>query len=142
VHHGNLVPAERLLAGLPLLPVPATLIAAGPGHAPRLLPHLARARHARGLARTAAYLQPKVIASSIALVACAAAGTVAVVHGHAATATTTSTPRATGPAVSQLKSYLQAVYDRYRLPVWLTEFALASFSGTRPSRPASSRPPS
>jgi hypothetical protein len=41
---------------------------------------------------------------------------------------------ATGPAVSQLKSYLQAIYDRYRVPIWLTEFALASFSGT-PSFP-------
>jgi hypothetical protein len=34
---------------------------------------------------------------------------------------------ATGPAVSQLQSYLQAVYARYHLPIWLTEFALASF---------------
>jgi Glycosyl hydrolase catalytic core len=51
----------------------------------------------RALARTAGYLQPKVIASSFALVACATAGTVAAVHGHAATATTISTPR-TRPA--------------------------------------------
>jgi RNA polymerase sigma factor (sigma-70 family) len=96
-HHDNMVPAERLLAGLPLLPVPMALIAAGPGHAPRRLRHLARARHARTLTRTAAYLQPKVIASSIALVACATAGTVAAVHGHAVTATTISAPR-TRPA--------------------------------------------
>jgi RNA polymerase sigma factor (sigma-70 family) len=34
---------------------------------------------------------------------------------------------ATGPAVSQLKSYLQAIYARYHLPVWVTEFALARF---------------
>lgn len=35
---------------------------------------------------------------------------------------------ATGPAVSQLRSYLQAVHARYHKPIWLTEFALASFA--------------
>ncbi|KAB1946750.1 hypothetical protein F8271_06105 [Micromonospora sp. ALFpr18c] len=35
---------------------------------------------------------------------------------------------ATANAVNQLRSYLQAVHDRYRLPVWLTEFALIDFS--------------
>ncbi|WP_433893470.1 sigma-70 family RNA polymerase sigma factor [Streptomyces sp. CA-111067] len=36
-------------------------------------------------------------------------------------------------AVSQLKSYLQAVYNRYHKPIWLTEFALIDFAngGTR-----------
>ncbi|MET7669633.1 glycoside hydrolase family protein [Micromonospora luteifusca] len=34
----------------------------------------------------------------------------------------------TANAVNQLKSYLQAVHDRYRLPIWLTEFALIDFS--------------
>jgi RNA polymerase sigma factor (sigma-70 family) len=42
---------------------------------------------------------------------------------------------ATGPAVSQLESYLQATYARYHLPIWLTEFALARF-GASPSFPA------
>jgi RNA polymerase sigma factor (sigma-70 family) len=37
---------------------------------------------------------------------------------------------ATGAAVSQLQSYLQAVYSRYHLPIWLTEFALANFGGS------------
>jgi RNA polymerase sigma factor (sigma-70 family) len=37
---------------------------------------------------------------------------------------------ATGPAVSQLESYLRAIYARYRLPIWLTEFALARFGGS------------
>ncbi|GLW12568.1 hypothetical protein Misp01_76960 [Microtetraspora sp. NBRC 13810] len=38
----------------------------------------------------------------------------------------------TGPAVNQLKSYIQAVYQRYRKPIWLTEYALIDFSdGTR-----------
>ena len=42
---------------------------------------------------------------------------------------------ATGAAVSQLRGYLQAVYARYHKPIWLTEFALASFGGT-PGFPA------
>jgi len=33
-------------------------------------------------------------------------------------------------AVGQLRSYLQAVYDRYRLPIWLTEYALMRFGPT------------
>jgi len=37
---------------------------------------------------------------------------------------------ATGPAVGQLESYLQAIYARYRKPIWLTEFALANFGGS------------
>jgi RNA polymerase sigma factor (sigma-70 family) len=34
----------------------------------------------------------------------------------------------TAAAVSQLKSYIQAVYDRYHKPIWLTEYALIDFS--------------
>jgi Glycosyl hydrolase catalytic core len=37
---------------------------------------------------------------------------------------------AAGPAVAQLRSYLRAIYARYRLPVWLTEFALIRFGST------------
>jgi RNA polymerase sigma factor (sigma-70 family) len=38
----------------------------------------------------------------------------------------------TTEAVSQLRSYLQSVYNRYHLPIWLTEYALIDFSnGTR-----------
>jgi hypothetical protein len=38
----------------------------------------------------------------------------------------------TADAVSQLRSYLTAVYDRYHKPIWLTEFALIDFAhGTR-----------
>jgi hypothetical protein len=40
----------------------------------------------------------------------------------------------TGPAVSQLESYLQAVHARYHKPIWLTEFALANF-GASPQTP-------
>ncbi|MEV7342242.1 sigma-70 family RNA polymerase sigma factor [Streptomyces sp. NPDC093544] len=38
----------------------------------------------------------------------------------------------TPQAVDQLKSYLEAVYQRYHKPIWLTEYALIDFSqGTR-----------
>ena len=37
---------------------------------------------------------------------------------------------ATGPAVAQLKSYLQAIWARYHLPIWLTEFALIRFGSS------------
>ncbi|MEV7289871.1 sigma-70 family RNA polymerase sigma factor [Streptomyces sp. NPDC093252] len=38
----------------------------------------------------------------------------------------------TAQAVDQLTSYLAAVYERYRKPIWLTEYALIDFSqGTR-----------
>ncbi|WP_329103599.1 glycosyl hydrolase [Micromonospora sp. NBC_01699] len=30
-------------------------------------------------------------------------------------------------AVNQLRQYIQAVYNRYKLPIWLTEFALMNF---------------
>jgi RNA polymerase sigma factor (sigma-70 family) len=36
---------------------------------------------------------------------------------------------AAGPAVQELESYLQAIYARYHLPIWVTEFALTSYSG-------------
>lgn len=35
----------------------------------------------------------------------------------------------TANAVSQLRSYLQAVHDRYHKPIWLTEYALIRFGG-------------
>ena len=35
----------------------------------------------------------------------------------------------TTQAVDQLQAYVQAVYDRYHLPIWLTEYALINFSG-------------
>jgi Glycosyl hydrolase catalytic core len=37
---------------------------------------------------------------------------------------------ATGAAVGQLQSYLQAVWNRYHKPIWLTEFALIRFGAT------------
>ncbi|MET8119412.1 sigma-70 family RNA polymerase sigma factor [Micromonospora sp. NPDC005189] len=38
-------------------------------------------------------------------------------------------------AVNQLRQYLQAVYQRYRKPIWLTEFALIRFDGGRQQFP-------
>ena len=96
---GDMVPAERLLGGLPLLPVPATLaggaLAGLAGRVPgRWLARGARrgatrhARHARLLPKGAAALQPKLVAASLAVVTCAAGGTVAAVHSHHAAAPT------------------------------------------------------
>ena len=39
-------------------------------------------------------------------------------------------------ATNQLRGYLQAVYDRYHKPVWLTEYALIDFSGPVPRYPS------
>jgi hypothetical protein len=39
-------------------------------------------------------------------------------------------------ATGQLRSYLQAVYDRYHLPIWVTEYALTDFSGPTPRYPS------
>jgi hypothetical protein len=36
----------------------------------------------------------------------------------------------TGPAVSQLQSYIESVWNRYHKPIWLTEFALWRFDPT------------
>ncbi|MCP2163600.1 glycoside hydrolase family protein [Goodfellowiella coeruleoviolacea] len=38
-------------------------------------------------------------------------------------------------AVDHLRGYLQAVWDRYHKPIWLTEFALIDFSGATPRYP-------
>jgi RNA polymerase sigma factor (sigma-70 family) len=42
----------------------------------------------------------------------------------------------TGPAVQQLETYLQAIYDQYHLPIWVTEFALTNYGGSTPTFPA------
>ncbi|TXL90061.1 RNA polymerase [Streptomyces sp. IB2014 016-6] len=38
-------------------------------------------------------------------------------------------------AAEQLRGYLQAVHDRYRKPIWLTEYALIDFAGGTPRYP-------
>ena len=43
----------------------------------------------------------------------------------------------TADAVSQLRSYLQAIHARYRLPVWLTEYALINFGAGAAGYPSS-----
>jgi RNA polymerase sigma factor (sigma-70 family) len=87
----DLIPAERLLGGLPLLAVPAALhgrtltqalrwparaATAGGAHAVR------HAGRARPLSRTALSMQPKLVAVSLAVVTCAAGGTFAVARAH------------------------------------------------------------
>ncbi|MFI8193234.1 glycoside hydrolase family protein [Streptomyces sp. NPDC085946] len=42
-------------------------------------------------------------------------------------------------ATGHLRSYLQAVYDRYRKPIWLTEYALTDFSSGTPRYPSRSQ---
>ena len=98
----RMIPAERLLAGLPLLAVPAglagrtlSLVAGGPfaraaaaGHSAQAtgsngLSGLRAARHARILAKgSAVSMPPKLVAVSVAVVTCAAGGTFAVTHAH------------------------------------------------------------
>jgi RNA polymerase sigma factor (sigma-70 family) len=41
-----------------------------------------------------------------------------------------------GAAADQLRTYLQAIHDRYHLPIWVTEYALISFSGGGAQYPA------
>lgn len=39
-------------------------------------------------------------------------------------------------AAGQLQSYVQAVYNRYHRPIWVTEYALIDFSGSTPRYPS------
>jgi RNA polymerase sigma factor (sigma-70 family) len=102
----EMIPAERLLGGLPLIAVPAGLAAAtlglvagGPagrlpsrggtgtrGKGARRVRLTRHAKHTRLLTKVSATVQPKLIVGSVALVTCAAGGTVAVVHAHEAAA--------------------------------------------------------
>ena len=43
-----------------------------------------------------------------------------------------------GAAAGQLQSYIEAVYAKYHLPIWLTEFALIGFSGGGEQYPSES----
>ena len=42
-------------------------------------------------------------------------------------------------AVDHLRGYLQAIYDRYHKPIWLTEFALIKFTGSGSVYPSDSQ---
>jgi DNA-directed RNA polymerase specialized sigma24 family protein len=102
----DMVPAERLLGGLPLVPVPAAL--AGQALAGRALtglagrgPHLLgvrHARHSRLLTKGAVAVQPKVMVASLAVVSCVAGGTVAVARAHHASGPTALSVVRTPPA--------------------------------------------
>jgi RNA polymerase sigma factor (sigma-70 family) len=117
----EMVPAERLLSGLPLLPVPAALAFRA---LTRLLQHPAprppvpravwHARHARLLTKTAA-LQPKIIAASLA-VACVTGGTYAVVHSHHAPAPAALSVKVTPPASPVPPSPLVTLPARLKRP--------------------------
>jgi RNA polymerase sigma factor (sigma-70 family) len=103
----DMVPAERLLGGLPLLPVPAALAGRALLHGSRG-PHLSavrHARHARLLPKSAAALQPKVIAASLAVVTCAAGGTFAAVHAHRAAPAALSVVRTAAPPPAPLATF-------------------------------------
>ena len=41
----------------------------------------------------------------------------------------------TVPATQELETYLKAIWSRYHLPIWVTEFALTSFSGSTATYP-------
>ena len=109
----GMVPAEQLLAGLPLLPVPliaARLLASatsaapmGGSHARRGLPrrglrHASSARHLRALPKAAAYAQPKLVVAVVAATTCVAAGTVVAVKVYAAPAAHVAVARHTQAA--------------------------------------------
>jgi hypothetical protein len=42
-------------------------------------------------------------------------------------------------ATGELQGYLQAVYNRYHKPIWLTEYALINYSGSTPSYPSAAQ---
>jgi RNA polymerase sigma factor (sigma-70 family) len=88
----DMIPAERLLGGLPLLAVPAGLIgralgqASGPGRGVRGVRAVRHARHARVLSKGAVTMQPKLIAVAVAVATCAAGGTFVAAHASRAPA--------------------------------------------------------
>jgi len=105
----DLIPAERLLGGLPLLGVPAALHGrtltralgqpAARTAAARGVRAVRHARRAHGLSRTALSVQPKLVAVSLAVVTCAAGGTWAVARAHhaPAQAAIAGAPKAAAP---------------------------------------------
>jgi RNA polymerase sigma factor (sigma-70 family) len=121
----GMVPAEQLLAGLPLVPAPliaARLLAQAAPAAPaapagqppgpprgrrapgrRGLRHASSARHLRALPKAAAYAQPKLVIAAVAATTCVAAGAVAAVKVYAAPAahvTAAARPKPPAPAPS------------------------------------------
>ena len=144
----DMLPAERLLGGLPLLAVPAVLAgralgrvagqAAGRlgraggghgGHGVRGLRAARHARHARILSKGAVTVQPKLIAVAVAVATCAAGGTFAVAH--------TSRPPALA-AIGAPASPTTPRSRRRRLPP--TRRTWHSQASRRPGRPGGKYP--
>jgi hypothetical protein len=122
-HYDGLIPAERLLAGLPLVPVAAGAVGQAwlpharpapssgrpapssrrpaPARGRQQLRRAAtRSRHGRMLAKAAGSVQPKVLAVTVAA-ACVTAGAVAVVHQqHGTRPAAFASPRATPSPVT------------------------------------------
>jgi RNA polymerase sigma factor (sigma-70 family) len=126
---GDMIPAERLLGGLPLLAVPAGLVGralgqvSGPGRGVRGVRAVRHARHARVLSKGAVTMQPKLIAVAVAVATCAAGGTFVVAH----------TSRAPAPAVISVPASVSS------LPVLPAPLATHSAHLTPVAKP-SSRP--
>jgi RNA polymerase sigma factor (sigma-70 family) len=98
----DLIPAEQLLNGLPLLPAPLLALPA----AVRALPHGPALHHPRVLPKLTATLQPKIVVATIAATAVVAGGAVAVAHAQSARpapvvpVAAPARPRTTAPAQS------------------------------------------
>jgi RNA polymerase sigma factor (sigma-70 family) len=89
-HLADLVPAEQLLHGLPLLALPAAVsrLLPGPRHSapgrPAAHPHGSALHHLRVLPKAVASLQPKIVVAAVAATAVVAGGAVAVAHAQSA----------------------------------------------------------
>ena len=113
----GLIPAERLLAGLPLLAVPAGLagralggltaghplsaLTAAPGRGPSGRPGIRAVRHGRLLVKGTATVPPKLVAVALAMVTCAAGGTVAVARAHRPASPAPARPVAASPLAAR-----------------------------------------
>jgi RNA polymerase sigma factor (sigma-70 family) len=145
----GLIPAERLLSGLPLLAVPlglagrtlsrlsATQLSAGQASG-RALPKLRAgrpARHARILAKGGALSMPtKLVAVSVAVVTCAAGGTFAVAHVHRPAAPKVVSASASVPPVAVAPAPLATHTARLKQPK--PELTPAAKKPTPPPPPA------
>lgn len=132
-----MVPAERLLAGLPLLAIPSALagrtlggLSASrsglTGRADLGKAAMRQARHTRMLFKGAVTTVPKAVAASLAVVTCVAGGALAVAHAHRPPATAAITgPASPSDAASPLP-----------LAVASAQLATRSARPTPPSKPS------
>jgi RNA polymerase sigma factor (sigma-70 family) len=148
----DMIPAERLLAGLPLIAVPAGLAAralsrasaghAMVGHGPaRVVRHARHARHGRLLLKGAVTVPPKLVAVAVAVVTVAAGGTFAVSQVHkAAVPGAVSRPSAAALAASPVPLVTRAA--KIRPPATHRSTPKPTHSPSVPASPASSAPAS